>query len=56
MYSSRRDGRYCIDASNLLLLGVHGLLQRDTKLLAYGLELLEVFLVLALVLDLELDT
>jgi hypothetical protein len=42
--------------SHLLLIGVHGLLQRDAELLAYRLELLEVLCVLALVLDLELDT
>lgn len=38
------------------LLGVHGLLERDAEFLAYRLKLLEVFLVLALVFDLELDT
>jgi hypothetical protein len=40
----------------LFLFGVHGLLEGDAELLAYGLELLEVLLVLALVLDLEFDT
>jgi hypothetical protein len=39
-----------------LLLRVHGLLQRNTELRTYRLELLEVFCVLALVLDLELNT
>ena len=36
-------------------LGVHLLLEHDAELLAQGLELLEVLLVLALVLDLGLD-
>lgn len=40
----------------LLLLGVQLLLQRHTELFPEGLELLEVLLVLALVLDLGLDT
>lgn len=39
----------------LLVVGVHGLLERDAELLTYRLELLEVLLVLALVLDFELD-
>jgi hypothetical protein len=55
IYSSGRDRRYCSHASSLLLLGVHGLLQRDAELLTYGLKLLEVLLVLGLVLDLEFD-
>lgn len=55
IYSSGREGRYCCDASSLLLLRIHGLLQRDAELLTYRLELLEVLLVLVLVLDLELD-
>lgn len=55
MYSFGREGRYCADASSLLVLWVHGLLERDAELLTYRLELLEVLLVLALVLDLELD-
>jgi hypothetical protein len=42
--------------SHLLLIREHGLLQRDAELLTYRLELLEVLCVLALVLDLELDT
>lgn len=37
-------------------LGIHGLLEADAELLAYGLELLEVFFVLRLVLDLHLNT
>lgn len=41
--------------TNLLLIGVHDLLQWNTEFLAERLELLEVFCVLALVLDLELD-
>ena len=41
--------------ASLLLVGVHGLLQWNAKLLAYRLELLEVFVILALVLNLELD-
>jgi hypothetical protein len=41
---------------HLLLIGVHGLLEGDTELLTYGLELLEVLCVLTLVLDLEFDT
>jgi hypothetical protein len=41
---------------HLLLLGVKFLLQRHTKLFSEGLELLKVLLVLALVLDLGLDT
>lgn len=40
----------------LLLLGVELLLQRNAKLFPQGLELLEVLLILALVLDLGLDT
>lgn len=40
----------------LLLLGEELLLQGHTKLFTKGLELLEVLLVLALVLDLGLDT
>lgn len=40
----------------LRVVGVHGLLKRDTEFLAYRLELLEVLLVLVLVLDLEFDT
>lgn len=39
----------------LLLIRVHGLLERDTELLAQRLELLKVLCVLTLVLDLELD-
>ena len=41
--------------SHLLLIGVHGFLQRDAELLTQRLKLLEVLCVLALVLDLELD-
>lgn len=41
---------------HLLLLGVKLLLQRHTELFSEGLKLLEVLLVLALVLDLGLDT
>jgi hypothetical protein len=41
---------------SLLLIGVHGLLEGNAELLTNGLELLEVFLVLVLVLNLELDT
>lgn len=40
---------------SLLLVGVHGLLERNAELLTDGLEFLEVLLVLVLVLDLELD-
>jgi hypothetical protein len=39
----------------LFLIGVQRLLQRDTELLAQRLELLEIFCILALVLDLEFD-
>lgn len=42
-------------AGSLLLLGVEVLLQRHTELFPQGLELLQVLLVLALVLDLGLD-
>lgn len=55
IYSSGREGRCCANASRLLLLRVHGFLERNAELLAQRLELLEVLLVLALVLDLELD-
>jgi hypothetical protein len=41
--------------TRLLLIGVHDLLQWNTEFLAERLELLEVFCVLTLVLDLELD-
>jgi hypothetical protein len=41
--------------TNLLLVGVHDLLQWNAEFLAERLELLEVLCVLALVLDLELD-
>lgn len=46
---------FCRERGHLSLLGEHGLLERDAELLADGLELLEVLLVLALVLDLVLD-
>lgn len=45
-----------IPACDLLLLRVEGLLEGNTKLLAYRLKLLKVLGVLALVLHLELDT
>jgi hypothetical protein len=51
----RRDSEH-VQPVHLLLVGVHDLLQRDAELHAYRLELLEVFCVLALVLDLEFDT
>lgn len=40
----------------LLLLGKQVLLERDTELFPEGLELIEILLVLALVLDLGLET
>jgi hypothetical protein len=39
----------------LLLVGVHGFLERDAEFLAHSGELLEIFGILSLVLDFELD-
>lgn len=46
-----------LDGNNLvLLLGVQVLLQRDAELISQRLELSEILVVLALALDLGLDT
>lgn len=47
-----RDGGY---VGCLFLFGVHGFLQRNAQFFTYRLELMEVFFVLALVLDLVFD-
>lgn len=49
------EGSRGIRRDRLLLVGVQCLLQRNTELLAYRLELLKVFCVLTLVLNLEFD-
>jgi hypothetical protein len=55
LFIDHRDGRDSGVSVCLCALRVHGLLEGDTELLAYRLELLEILFVLALVLDLVFD-